>query len=102
MLAAKVVVNLSAGVEFRNRLQTEFDGVNLPNSMVFDYPTVTDAWRVIGWYGQTRVRTLSLVHCQQRLRNLENVSMNAEELAGFINGQLGTYSTTTAGSDVPE
>lgn len=29
------------GVEFRNRLQTEFDGVNMPNSMVFDYPTVT-------------------------------------------------------------
>lgn len=33
-----------SGVEFRNRLQTEFDGVNLPNSMVFDYPTVTDPW----------------------------------------------------------
>ena len=33
----------TAGVEFRNRLQTEFDGVNLPNSMVFDYPTVTAA-----------------------------------------------------------
>ena len=32
-----------AGVEFRNRLQTEFDGVNLPNSMVFDYPTITEA-----------------------------------------------------------
>jgi len=31
-----------SGVEFRNRLQTEFDGVNLPNSMVFDYPTVTE------------------------------------------------------------
>ena len=35
----------TAGVEFRNRLQTEFDGVNLPNSMVFDYPTVTAARR---------------------------------------------------------
>ncbi|CAJ1437568.1 unnamed protein product, partial [Effrenium voratum] len=31
-----------SGVEFRNRLQTEFEGVNLPNSMVFDYPTVSE------------------------------------------------------------
>jgi len=38
-----VLSTYTAGVEFRNRLQTEFDGVNLPNSMVFDYPTVTAA-----------------------------------------------------------
>ena len=37
------LMSTCAGVEFRNRLQTEFDGVNLPNSMVFDYPTITAA-----------------------------------------------------------
>jgi len=31
-----------SGVEFRNRLSTEFEGVNLPNSLVFDYPSVTE------------------------------------------------------------
>jgi len=31
-----------SGVEFRNRLQREFDGINLPNSMVFDYPTIAE------------------------------------------------------------
>ena len=36
-----------AGVEFRNRLQREFDGINLPNSMVFDYPTIAAAWNVL-------------------------------------------------------
>lgn len=30
-----------SGVEFRNRLLTEFGGVRIPNSAVFDYPTVT-------------------------------------------------------------
>eukprot|EP00913_Durusdinium_trenchii_P002896 g2683.t1 len=42
-----------SGVEFRNRLQTEFDGVNLPNSMVFDYPTVTDPWDAADGEGPT-------------------------------------------------
>eukprot|EP00438_Fugacium_kawagutii_P013934 Skav203400 [mRNA] locus=scaffold1743:49736:55430:- [translate_table: standard] len=42
---AAEAVQVASGVEFRNRLQTEFDGVNLPNSMVFDYPTVTATWR---------------------------------------------------------
>jgi thioesterase domain-containing protein len=30
-----------SGVEFRNRLVTEFDGVKLPNSVVFDHPTAS-------------------------------------------------------------
>lgn len=29
-----------SGVEFRNRLASEFDGVRMPNSVVFDHPTV--------------------------------------------------------------
>ncbi|CAE8615450.1 unnamed protein product [Polarella glacialis] len=30
-----------SGVEFRNRLTAEFEGVRLPNSLIFDHPTVT-------------------------------------------------------------
>lgn len=30
-----------SGVEFRNRLTNEFEGVRLPNSLIFDHPTVT-------------------------------------------------------------
>eukprot|EP00928_Gymnodinium_smaydae_P004000 TRINITY_DN11406_c0_g2_i2.p1 TRINITY_DN11406_c0_g2~~TRINITY_DN11406_c0_g2_i2.p1 ORF type:complete len:2568 (+),score=644.11 TRINITY_DN11406_c0_g2_i2:184-7887(+) len=30
-----------SGVEFRNRLLTEFGGIRIPNSAVFDYPTVS-------------------------------------------------------------
>jgi len=29
-----------SGVEFRNRLVTEFEGIRMPNSLIFDYPTV--------------------------------------------------------------
>merc|ERR1719310_2120017 len=29
-----------SGVEFRNRLATEFEGVRMPNSVVFDHPTI--------------------------------------------------------------
>eukprot|EP00931_Biecheleriopsis_adriatica_P047752 TRINITY_DN27548_c0_g2_i1.p1 TRINITY_DN27548_c0_g2~~TRINITY_DN27548_c0_g2_i1.p1 ORF type:complete len:4734 (-),score=1179.49 TRINITY_DN27548_c0_g2_i1:215-14152(-) len=31
-----------SGVEFRNRLSAEFEGVHLPNSLVFDHPTITE------------------------------------------------------------
>jgi len=31
-----------SGVEFRNRLVTEFEGVRMPNSLIFDHPTVSD------------------------------------------------------------
>jgi len=37
-----------SGVEFKNRLQAEFGGIRIPNSAVFDYPTVTSLAGYVG------------------------------------------------------
>lgn len=50
-----------AGVEFRNRLLTEFSGIRIPNSAVFDYPTVGELSRFVDSYYANSTSTTSPV-----------------------------------------
>jgi len=51
-----------SGVEFRNRLVTEFEGIRMPNSLIFDYPTVDAlATFISSQFGDTAVAVPGLL-----------------------------------------